>query len=78
LSWLKHTTLKRLTKYIATKIVFSDENENEMEYYLNDKGEAYIGVGHPEDNPPYSGFITLNKDDVTQLIKVLTEIRDNM
>jgi hypothetical protein len=49
-----------------------------MEYYLNDKGEAYIGVGHPEDNPPYSGFITLNKDDVTQLIKVLTEIRDNM
>jgi len=63
---------------MATRTVFTDGN-NEMDCYLNVKGQVFINVGQiGEDNSIYNGFITLEKDDVKQLIKILTELEKEM
>ena len=54
------------------KTVFEDGDNNEMNCFLNDKGKVYIGVGQRGEDMVYSGFITLDKEDVGQLIKILT------
>jgi hypothetical protein len=63
---------------MATRTVFNDADNNEMECYLNDKGKVYISVGASGEDIAYSGFITLEKPDVTQLIKILTELEKEM
>lgn len=63
---------------MATRTVFSDENNNEMDCYLNDKGKVFISVGQPGEDITYSGFIALNKEDVNKLIKKLTELEKEM
>ncbi len=63
---------------MASRTVFSDENNNEMECYLNDKGKVYINVGRPSEDVAYNGYITLNRDDVRKLIKTLTELEKEM
>lgn len=64
---------------MAIRTVFNDSDNNEMECYLNDKGKVFISVGQiGEDNAYYSGYITLDKDDVNQLIKILSEIEKEM
>jgi hypothetical protein len=63
---------------MAIRTVFTDEDNNEMDCYLNDKGKVYIRVGEPGEDITYSGYITLDKDDVTQLIKKLTELEAEM
>ncbi|MFN8356334.1 MAG: hypothetical protein U0Y10_17895 [Spirosomataceae bacterium] len=63
---------------MATRTVFSDDNNNEMDCYLNDQGKVFISVGQSGDDIVYSGFITLEKSDVTQLIKILTELEKEM
>ncbi|RWZ90366.1 MAG: hypothetical protein EO766_02885 [Hydrotalea sp. AMD] len=63
---------------MATRTVFSDDNNNEMDCYLNDNGKVFISIGQTGDDNIYSGFITLEKSDVTQLIKILSELEKEM
>ena len=63
---------------MATRTVFTDENSNEMECYLNDKGSLLIKVGEPGESFENNGYITLDKEDVNKLIKILTEIESEM
>lgn len=63
---------------MAVKTVFEDEDNNEMNCFLNDKGKVYIGVGQRGEDMVYSGFITLDKEDVGQLIKILTDCQNEM
>ncbi len=63
---------------MAMKIVFEDEDDNEMNCFLNDKGKVYIGVGQRGQDIVYSGYITLDKEDVGQLIKILTDCEKEM
>jgi len=63
---------------MATKTVFLDEENNEMQCYLNNKGKVFISVGQASEDIAYSGFITLDKEDVNQLIKILSEIEKEM
>ena len=60
------------------RTVFSDDNGNEMDCYLNDKGKVFINVGKTAEDNIYSGFITLDKQDVSQLIKMLSELEEQM
>lgn len=63
---------------MARKTVFEDENDNEMNCFLNDKGKVYIGVGQRSEDMIYSGYITLDKEDVRQLIKILSDCEKEM
>lgn len=63
---------------MATRTVFADEDNNEMDCYLNEKGKVYIGVGKPGEDIAYSGYISLDKADVKKLIKILTDIEQEM
>lgn len=64
---------------MPTRLVFYDENNNELECYLNSKNELYIQVGEiNKEDIHYSGVITLKKDDVKQLIKILIELEKEM
>lgn len=63
---------------MPSRTVFNDTDNNEMDCYINDKGKLYISVGQTGEDAMYSGYITLDKEDVQKLIKVLTEIESNM
>lgn len=63
---------------MAVKTVFTDGNNNEMDCYLNDNGEVFINVGPRGEDVHYSGYITLDKEDVQQLIKLLSELEKEM
>jgi hypothetical protein len=63
---------------MALRTVLTDENNNEMECYLNDEGKVYINVGESGQDIHYSGYITLNKEDVNHLIKMLTDLESEM
>lgn len=60
------------------RTVFSDENNNEMDCYLNVNGQVFVQVGQSGADVGESGFITLNKDDVNELIKILSELEKDM
>ncbi len=63
---------------MAIRTVFNDSDNNEMECYLNDKGKVYISVGQTGEDAVYNGFITLDKEDVNHLMKILTELEQGM
>ncbi|MDL5051420.1 hypothetical protein QQ054_36050 [Oscillatoria amoena NRMC-F 0135] len=64
---------------MPTRLVFYDENNNELECYLNSNNELFIQVGEiNKEDVQYSGCITLKKNDVKELIKILTEIEKEM
>lgn len=63
---------------MATRLVFEDEENNEMDCFLNSKGKVYIGVGQKGEDIAYNGFITLGKEDVRQLIMILKECEKEM
>lgn len=63
---------------MAVRTVFNDSDNNELECYLNHKGKVYMGVRQIGEDIGYSGFITLDKEDVNQLIKMLTEMEQEM
>jgi len=62
---------------MGMKTVFVDENNNEMECHLNDNDMLYIDV-RQSDEPMTGGYIVLEKSDVQQLIKMLTEFEKQM
>lgn len=61
---------------MATRLIFEDEN-SEMECYLNDKGKVFSSVTVPEDKN-FNGFITLDKQDVNELISLLQDLEEQM
>ncbi|MEE1945054.1 hypothetical protein VRU48_08045 [Pedobacter sp. KR3-3] len=64
---------------MAIRTIFEDDNNNEMNCYLNDKGQVYINISAKDFDAPYDGnFITLDKSDVQELIKMLTELESSM
>ncbi len=63
---------------MAKRIVFSDENDHDLECYLNHEGKVFISVGESDGDPYYNGFITLDKEDVGDLIKILTALESEM
>jgi len=63
---------------MATRTVFSDNDNNEMDCYLNKDSKLFIRIGQTGDDSPYGGYITLEKEDVTQLIKILSELHQDM
>jgi hypothetical protein len=63
---------------MATKTVFIDQDNNEMDCYLNDKSKLFISVGQTGEDAMYNGYITLDKEDVQKLIKFLTETESEM
>jgi hypothetical protein len=63
---------------MATRTVFSDEDNNEMDCYINDKGKVYISVGQSGDDVMHFGWITLDKEDTQSLIKILSDIVKEM
>lgn len=63
---------------MAIRTVFNDENNNEMDCYLNNNGQVYIQVGEIGSEVHYRGHITLDKSDVNELIKMLTDIEKEM
>ena len=63
---------------MPVKTVFTDNDNNEMDLYINDKGKLYISVGASGEDIHYSGFITLDKEDVNVLIKKLVDIEKEM
>ncbi|MDR6969273.1 hypothetical protein J2X31_003303 [Flavobacterium arsenatis] len=63
---------------MALRTVFNDENDNEMDCYLNDKGQVFIQVGEYGSDISEKNFITLDKNDANELIKMLNEIVKEM
>jgi hypothetical protein len=63
---------------MPVKTIFTDDNNNEMDFYINDKGKLFISVGAAGEDINYSGFITLDKEDVNLLIKKLVDIEKEM
>lgn len=63
---------------MAKRIVFSDENDHDLECYLNHEGKVFISVGQRDADPYYSGFITLDKEDIGHLIGLLTTLESEM
>ena len=63
---------------MAKKIIFVDEDNNEMQCYLNDQGKVFINVGKLDEDMYYQGFITLDKNDVNELISLLSSIAEQM
>ena len=63
---------------MAKRTVFNDEDNNELECYLNDKGKVYMGIGQTGEDIAYSGFITLDKEDVKELIDILKDLEKEM
>lgn len=64
---------------MATRTVFEDNNGNEMDCYINDQGLIYISVGPRNEDHAYNwGYITLNRNDVQELMKVLKEAEPNL
>lgn len=63
---------------MPTKKVFYDENNNEMDCYINDKGKVFIQIGETEAPINEKNYIVLDKNDVKEFIEVLQEIEKDM
>lgn len=64
-----------------TRKVFSDEtNESqELELFVNDKGRCFIQAGNLRgDALDYVGWVTLDLDDLSELISELQMIKKQM
>ncbi|MEH7890051.1 hypothetical protein [Elizabethkingia meningoseptica] len=62
---------------MAKRIVFNDEDNNELECYINQYGKVYIAIGQIDDNIQ-NGYITLDKEDVRELIEILSDLETQM
>jgi hypothetical protein len=63
---------------MAMKKVFMDQDSNEMDCYQNEKGDLYLGISRAGEDICFSGYITLKRSDVKELIKELQEIVDDI
>lgn len=60
--------------------IFSDENGNELQAYVNDKAKLFLQVGDadPQAASYGPGFITLDRSDLDEFIDLLTDLRDSV
>jgi len=58
------------------KTVFAEE-KNDMVFFINSHGKLYINFGIP-DEEYYNGYICLDKEDVSLLIKDLKKLLSEM
>jgi hypothetical protein len=58
--------------------VFNDENDNEMDLFINTKGALYINVRQVRETQEEGHFITLDKEDVSHLINILVDLHKEM
>ena len=58
---------------MITRKVFTDDSENELEFYLNEDNNSYLSAGQRWDgvSSTYNGYICLDKEDIDLLIKDL-------
>ncbi|WP_343610222.1 hypothetical protein [Chryseobacterium oranimense] len=59
------------------KTVLYDKDNNELECYINQDNKVYIAVGPNNDDVQF-GYITLDKQDVGELIKMLSDLEKEM
>lgn len=71
-------TKTKSKKIMATRTVFTDDKNNKMDCHQNDQGKVFISVGQTGDSIMHNSFIRLEKNDVTQLIKTLSELEKKM
>lgn len=63
----------------ASKNLVLSNDENELSCWINDKNNLYIEVGEINSEFPYQkGYITLDIDDVLELIKELKSLVKQM
>ena len=55
---------------MAQKKVFYDESGHELTFHINHQGLLFLMAGDPDESY-YNGYVCLDKDDVTELIKDL-------
>lgn len=59
------------------RTVYYDENDNELEFYINANNKVYFSVG--QKNEEYqTGYITLDKDDLKELIEELSSLAKDL
>lgn len=63
---------------MATRKVFMDQHDNEMDCYLNDEGLVFIQIGISNSEIHEKRYIVLDKLDVGEFIKVLSDIQKDM
>ncbi len=64
---------------MSTRTIFTDEDNNQLECYVEEGRALFINVGAVD--PPEIGnqkFIALGRNDVDKLIEVLTELKKEM
>lgn len=59
------------------RTVYYDENDNELEFYINANNKVYISVGQ-KDEQYQTGYITLDKDDLKELIEELNSLAKDL
>lgn len=59
------------------RTVLYDEDNNELECYVNQNNKVYIGIGENSDKINF-GYITLNKEDVKELIEMLNDLEKEL
>lgn len=59
---------------MAVNKIFSDETENELRVYINTNNLCFIGIENRGDDF-IGGWITLDSDDLTELISELIAIK---
>lgn len=57
--------------------IYYDENDNELECYINTNNKVYISIGQKDEESQF-GYITLDKDDLRELIEELSSLEKNL
>jgi hypothetical protein len=63
---------------MAKKILFEDENTNQLECFINTHDKLCLVIGQPGDDHHYTGSIELDKNDVNELISLLSSLEEQM
>lgn len=63
---------------MSKQIIFCDDvSDNKLRAFINSEKRLFIEAGDLDDEYN-NGYLTLNKDDVTELITYLTELKEQM
>ncbi len=65
---------------MPVKRIFVDDNNNELEAYVNDDAKLFLSVGQSDDDSPgyNSGYIVLDRSDLDELIDLLMNLKDQV
>jgi hypothetical protein len=60
------------------RTVLTSDDNHELECYINQDGKAFLHIYEPGEDIAGHGHICLNKEDMTELIKILTDVKKQM